>query len=306
MAKLEKWIEGIAAEDSVGMAARISLESRLAAVQSALPLAAKHSDEDIEHVHRLRVSARRTMAAMDLYRELLPKKQLKWFRKTLRRLQQTAGKARDLDVLVRDLVATAGNDARAILSEAARQRSKAQKPLLALHRKLKRDGMLRKRTKKLIAKIDADQGDGNEAGLLAWGILSLRKSAQRFFKAAPTDMQDLPSLHRFRIRGKELRYTIELLATAFPKGLREEIYPIIEQLQEYLGRIHDQMMAHDRLLAWSLERNGKARKLLAEKLATAKERKLRVELRKFARWWTPKLSTRLLRLFERLFKLAAK
>ena len=43
---------------SVDDAARLSLEARLTAVAHHLPLAAYHAEQDVEHVHRLRVSTR--------------------------------------------------------------------------------------------------------------------------------------------------------------------------------------------------------------------------------------------------------
>ena len=57
-----KWIDGIRPDGSVGEAARVSLATRLAAVAYWLPLAAEYADQDVEHVHRLRVSTRRAIA----------------------------------------------------------------------------------------------------------------------------------------------------------------------------------------------------------------------------------------------------
>ena len=67
----------------------------------------------------------------------------------------------------------------------------------------------------------------------------MQKTVQKFFKAEPSNVGDVNALHRFRIRGKELRYAMELLAAAFPVGFRDELYPVVEQLQELLGDIID-------------------------------------------------------------------
>jgi CHAD domain-containing protein len=99
MVPSSKWIDGICPDCSVEEAARRSLEARLGTVSHWLPRAAHLSDRDIEHVHRLRVSTRRAMAALKLYRDWLPAKHHRWMKKRLREIRRAAGDARDLDVL---------------------------------------------------------------------------------------------------------------------------------------------------------------------------------------------------------------
>jgi hypothetical protein len=70
---------------------------------------------------------------------------------------------------------------------------------------------------------------------------------EQFFAAVPTDRMDEAALHQFRIRGKELRYALELLAGAFPARLRTTIYPVIEGLQNHLGVLEDLATSRDRL-----------------------------------------------------------
>src|SRR2546421_3740321 len=101
MASSSKWIEGIGPETRIEEAARRSLEPRLAAVGHYLPMAAHLAEHDVEHVHRLRVATRRAVAALKLYRKLLPKKPARWMKKRLRKIRRAAGDARDLDVLAK-------------------------------------------------------------------------------------------------------------------------------------------------------------------------------------------------------------
>ena len=54
-----KWIAGLSSSQMVCEAAGRVLDARLKAVCHALPLAAQKSDDDVEHVHRLRISVRR-------------------------------------------------------------------------------------------------------------------------------------------------------------------------------------------------------------------------------------------------------
>ena len=62
-----KWIDGIAPDQPVDLVARQVLECRLTAVGQWLPLAAEQSHEDVEYVHRLRVSTRRAVEALGCF-----------------------------------------------------------------------------------------------------------------------------------------------------------------------------------------------------------------------------------------------
>src|SRR5262245_57840761 len=99
MTQLSKWVEGVDGDSSVSAACRRSLEDRLATVAYWLPLAARQIDDDVEKVHQLRVSTRRAIAALKLYRDWLPRRTRRWLKKRLNDSREAAGAARDLDVL---------------------------------------------------------------------------------------------------------------------------------------------------------------------------------------------------------------
>ena len=54
---------------------------------------------------------------------------------------------------------------------------------------------------------------------------------------------DVQALHAFRIQGKQVRYAMEIFAGAFPPEFREQLYPIVETLQDRLGAINDHVTA---------------------------------------------------------------
>lgn len=99
----EKWVLGASADDRVSDVAVLTLQNRLGAILHFLPLAAKKAAEDLEHVHHLRVAARRPMAALRLYEDLMPQRRFEWMKKQLRRVRQAANDARDCDVLLQRL-----------------------------------------------------------------------------------------------------------------------------------------------------------------------------------------------------------
>ena len=295
--KCEKWIADIGADDAVVEAARVSLHARLAAVAYYLPLAAERADEDIEYVHQLRVFTRRSMAALRLYRKVLRKKEVKWFGKTLRKIRRAAGAARDLDVLAAGHQNDQGKGARALLADVRQRRSDAQRPIIGICRKLQRKERLERQIQKLLkgkAKHAPHDSFGN------WATARLRKAQRQFFRALPRDLRNLNSLHRFRIRGKQLRYAIELLAPAFSVELRNDIYPVVEQLQDRLGKIHDCAVAADRFRSWIEESKSKREAAYLEKLLEAQHETLADLLDDFACWWTPELQAKLRESFQRL------
>jgi CHAD domain-containing protein len=300
MTQFEHWIEGITAEDSVSHVARHSLRVRLAAVQHYLSLAAERSDEDVEYVHQLRVCTRRAMAALKLYTGLLPNNKAKWFRKTLRKIRSVAGDARDLDVLVQSHETDTGTGAAEFIADVRQRRKAAQTPIVAVYRMLELEERLRLHVEALLEKT-AEKASHSAAGSFGpWATQRFRKLLKRFFKASPSDLDDLPSLHRFRIRGKELRYAMELLAPAFPAAFREELYPVIEELQERLGEIHDHAVARVRFDKWVTETKSKREADHVRKLRKQEREKLDKLLRDFASWWTREFEADLHDTFRRV------
>jgi len=72
---------------------------------------------------------------------------------------------------------------------------------------------------------------------------ALQKASRPVFRLAGTPNPTLEQLHELRIAGKRLRYTLEIFHGAFPSGLRTELYPLVEKLQNRLGRMNDHATA---------------------------------------------------------------
>lgn len=283
-----KWIDGICPDGSVGDAARLSLAARVPAVAHWLPLAAHHADQDVEHVHRLRVSTRRAVAALRLYREWLPRKQARWVKRRLKRIRRAAGEARDLDVLAERMQRDYGERAAAVLPKIAAERAAVQPAVVQVAERCRRDDRFVRKTGKLLDGIrppNEDLAATQSACFRDWAAEQLAKTAAPFFAALPGDTADMAALHQFRIRAKALRYAMELLAPAFGPELRDELYPIAEQLQERLGQINDHVAARDRLRAWAAASDAAQQKWLCE-LAESEATRFADDLREFHVWWT--------------------
>jgi CHAD domain-containing protein len=297
MASSGKWIDGIGPETTVVDAARRSLELRLAVVAHALPLAAHLAEHDIEHVHRLRVATRRAAAALKLYRDWLPRKPARWIKKRLRQIRRAVSEARDLDVLIERLQRELGAAASPMLRFLAEKRSKVQPEITELAEDLRRDDRFVRKAARLLDKIappNADDQSMSPIRFCAWAPPQLANFRSAFVEKLPNGSDDVNALHQFRIRGKALRYAIELLAPAFGPQLRNDVYPAVEKLQEKLGTITDHTAAMKLLTEWQSHSADQPARGGPDILEMEKNRQLE-DLRDFHQWWTTERADRLQR-----------
>lgn len=289
MARLSKWIDSIPAGGRVSDAARVSLEARLATVAYWLPLAARQIDEDIEKVHQLRVATRRAIAALELYRDWLPRVENRWLSKRLKKIRRAAGAARDLDVLAEWMGEELHGQAGGILAMIADERAAAQPKIMAVADKCERENRFRRKMYGLLVGVRprGKMRKTQDVSFHNWAETRLAQAAENFFAAMPNQNSDLSALHQFRIRGKQLRYTLELLATAFGPELRERHYPVVQELQEQLGRINDCVAADAQLRRWRRKVDSPAEQAILDELMERKRARLDRAMAEYRGWWTP-------------------
>ncbi len=245
--KFKKWVDRIDPSSSVVKAARQSVRLRLSAVLHYLPLAAESPRKQIENVHQLRVATRKSMAALQLYRDYLPPKRAERMSRSLRRIRRAAGEARDLDVLLQRFSAHHPEAEEAeshpqLLRLLKRQRRRAQRRLTKVAEVA--DG-IRRESKALCSRIRFRMTKAAVPcrDFSCFAALQLQQEFEQFRQRWPAEITETEVLHQFRIHCKQLRYIMELLATAFPSAFRDELYLQIEALQDGLGRIHDRVVA---------------------------------------------------------------
>ncbi|MFO0849182.1 MAG: CHAD domain-containing protein [Gemmataceae bacterium] len=245
-----KWITGLGPGTPADAAARTVLAVRLPAVVPHLaPAAAGHPDP--EHVHQLRVAARRANAAVAVFRGLLPEKAARRAKKVLRSVRRAAGDARDWDVFLLALNA-AKRTARShpgldyLAGYAAGRRAAAQADLAALPSE--RAAALGELVETLPAQARPDPDHpGDTFGALARRVLG--ELFDDFTGRLAVAGSDPSALHQLRIAGKKLRYAMEVFSDCFHPAFRGELYPAVEDLQEALGRVQDGHVAAERLAA---------------------------------------------------------
>lgn len=247
-----KWIPGLHPVMPVGDAARVVLASRFETVRYYLPSAVEKPYEDTEYVHQLRVGTRRAAAALRVFGDCLPKKRLKAAGGYLRLIRRAAGDARDWDVFLQAMTATqeraSEGDGPALdflLGYALGERAAAQVRLASAAAQAGPDFAPDTAALPYHAR-DPETGPSTLGELAARELGELLREFTAAVEANPEEPADL---HRLRILGKRLRYSMELFAACFPPVLLERYYPAVEELQETLGDLQDAAVGSARLEA---------------------------------------------------------
>lgn len=304
MLRASKWIECRSPDEPVTDTARRALKLRLEAVESYLPLAAYQAECDVEHVHQLRVATRRAMAALDIFKDNLPRRRRRRLMRKLRQIRRAAGDARDLDVLMARLNGRAKpcpQDAlEAILGRLCRKRRRAQRPLRRVRRRMQRwelDRRVRQLTKRVRVRQAANPR--RVQPFRTWAQHQLRSMVGEFF-ALGRPTTNLDDLHRFRIQAKRLRYAMEVFAGGMPPAMRSELYPAIESLQEKLGHINDRATAAARYERWLDKVTEPAQSACLREMLEEETRALNEDVKAFRKWWTDRRRMELERRFRRV------
>lgn len=284
-----KWIDGLTPDRSLVEAARRVLPVRLEAVLNHLPTAIHAAAHDPEHVHQLRVATRRASAALRLFGDCLPGKSRRSLKESLRSIRRAAGKARDWDVflqmlqqspVLRPASAKAARDF--LLGLQSARRSEAQRELATIEASVSEEfePELRELSDKSFGWKEAE-----DTSIGSWAAEQIASLIDDFRIASTPPPADYESLHRLRILGKRLRYSMEIFADCFEPPLRQLLYPAVEQLQEILGAITDAHVASQRFIeirdhlrafqpkVWPLYRKSIEKLLLAQKRVFPRERK---------------------------------
>jgi len=299
-----------AAEACLADEARRVLAPRLVGVVKLLRSAALESRRDVEHVHRLRVAARRTLAALKVFAEVLPEKHYRWWRKRVRQIRRAAGEARDHDVLAALLKEQARSQAGQawgpLLKEVAAERRKAQEPIVRLHKKLPQS-KLRRHARRLLAGIS----DRKASTLSAAAQEQLRPLVSAVVGEDRERLEDDAALHRLRIRVKQLRYVLEILAGAWSDEAAVTLAGVqasVEKLQKLLGDHNDCVSLVKRLEPWRERTTDASSAKLLDALAHHEREAAVAGRRQFLAWWNTQERARLAAEFATLLgvgKLAA-
>ena len=205
-------------------------------------------DTDIECLHDLRVSVRRTRAALAQAKHVLPSRTVLRFRAEFGWLGRCTGTLRDLDVYLHEYQDTETPTSQAlapllgqihVLRE--RERHQVDKVLSSA-----RFSQLMDDWAKLLASPTPRRSTLRDARLptKVYAGARIRSAGKRVRRQglAITATSPDESLHELRKTCKALRYSIELFRPLFPKRRIARIVRTLKQLQDNLGAIQDSVV----------------------------------------------------------------
>lgn len=246
-------------------AAKMAVKAPMKAVETLLPAAAAHWQEQVEYVHQLRVSTRRATAALDVFAACFEDGDRERARRVLKRIRRAAGAARDCDVhlaLFRDLRDDAPADLRPaiahIIDVLELGRVEAQEAIGKVASKYppERIATLRRELQRgatapgKLRLLGTDGAKGarvkvRELSEMASAVVPPAAFAVR--KEAEVQPWDEARLHEVRIALKRLRYACELfygtMAEERQAAVKGELIPLVDRLgamndvSNVLGRV---------------------------------------------------------------------
>ncbi len=290
----KKWLANIPAQSGIDSAAAQVLEVRFNAVLDYLPLAIFGGDKGKHNVHQLRVATRRAVAAIDVLADVLPRKRVDRVRRLLCQIRRHFGKARDLDVMIARLLSSATDDVdpnvrAAVLVDLESRRKAAQLPLASATQNFDVVAVQRK-LDKLRGGVEW-RGEGSPLTWYKAARAKLKGAADVLFAAGmaiadkPPTLADLEAIHRLRIQGKRLRYTMEITVSAVGPPMKQ-LYPFIANTQLVLGELNDRDVAMRRFQKWQLDSNDSVLIASLKQMAEWEQLELEKALKKFSNWWT--------------------
>jgi CHAD domain-containing protein len=254
----------VAASLEPGLGSRVGFQRiGLASLQQILGNEQAMLRGDADGVHLMRVGIRRLRAAMSLCSELLRDSQSAAVKGELRWLAGELAPIRELDVLMRQVVAPVAKRQAGRHGTAALMRRCAQRREAALARA--RGAVTSKRFRALTLDVAAwletgertlPQDDrAHDRVALPMESLAREQLTRRWRKVRKRSKSfavlDARRRHKLRIQAKKLRYAVEFFAGLFP-GKRTDkqqkrFLVAIKRVQDRLGELND-IVVHERLI----------------------------------------------------------
>ena len=215
--------------------------------------------QDPEHVHQMRVASRRLRAAMPIFRSCFPEKKYRKWRKEIKSITASLGKARDLDVqigfLEEYLCGPPGNlpeqktsgippetipgDVSALLGHLRQKRRMAQ-PAVEIAGVSILEGGILDGFGAVLSSSREERSTGKRGKLhrRAQKIISARTADLQAYEPFVHDPDAVTRHHEMRIAAKRLRYTLETFNRFYSGTLKNSIRKV-RALQDVLGQLHD-------------------------------------------------------------------
>src|SRR5215510_9691210 len=246
---------------------------------------------DPEGVHQMRVGLRRLRAAISLFADILQDPQTAALEDALKWLTGELGPARELEVLVTQVVAPVRRRHSRQISGLSRDLARQRAEALARAQDAVRSPRFRALTLDIAAWLEAGQWTRPQDDLVRdRGDVAIETSAaeqltRRFRKIRKQGKKlarlDARSRHKLRIQAKKVRYASEFFADLFPgkkaARRRAKFLSALERVQDCLGDLNDIAVHEDRITAIAdrrgqgRRRRGSSKRAFAAGLLTGRE-----------------------------------
>ncbi len=207
------------------------------------------TNDDIEYVHKTRVTSRRLRATMPLFKTCFRRKEFKEWLCEIKKVTRLLGDARDLDVQIvfveqymEKMVSEAEKAYVSILIENHKEQRKSIQPSVdrGLEKLKTTDvlGELRHFCEKTIKEQSTEAFDPQKVLEKARWYISFRLDDFLAMENYVYLENEVLKHHEMRIRAKKLRYTMESFSPLYKNKLAQEIEEI-KKFQDILGEMHD-------------------------------------------------------------------
>ncbi len=207
--------------------------------------------EDIECIHRMRVSSRRLRSAINVFQDCFSVKLAKKWRKQVRTITQALGNARDLDVQIiflDDFISKLDNDSyrpgiKRVLLRLKQQREKIQSEVIKVVEDFEKNGVIQEIERTChqictLAKLHKINVNSKEVHQRAYLAISMRLEDFLSFEPYVQQPEEVKKLHAMRIAAKRLRYTMEIFSELYQDKL-EDLIDAVKNIQTILGELND-------------------------------------------------------------------
>ncbi len=207
------------------------------------------NEQDIEHIHQLRVFSRRLRSAFPLFKSCMPAKKSNRWLLEIKQITSALGQARDLDVQLeflqqfRQTVQDKRNipGIKRLTLRLTQKRAAVQQKVVETLDRFEKSLMVDEMSAYLLA---LSQSGGEEISfpveLYQLAARSISQELTTFLAYDPivSKPECIKELHEMRIAAKALRYTIETFAVIYQSQLKSP-YLAVKKSQDLLGNIHD-------------------------------------------------------------------
>jgi putative phosphoesterase len=205
--------------------------------------------EDIEYLHKMRVTSRRIRAAMPLFKSCYPKKQFKKWLNKVKKVTRILGEARDLDVQIvflqtymkSYLQLSSNTEVKLLHDNLACRRVDSQVTVVNELDELRNSGVLEEIktvSNQILNEPTSETLDPHCEIEEAGDRISAKLDKFLSMEYCVHKEDDIRCHHQMRIRAKWLRYTMEAFSPQYKEELSREIR-IIKRFQDILGEMHD-------------------------------------------------------------------